>query len=355
MAMTHAVNLFNGRLSVLVKQSVFFSTVNNMIFTLSVMLLVIFGLIMTLLFTVAHRIAAPIRETITLLSNVADGDFSITFDHVIQDELGNLVDALNSSIMNVRSMLFTITGASENLSASINEISMGNQNLSQRTTEQASALEEIASSIEEATATINQNAENSDVARTLADEGARKSEDGNTVAVRAVESIREMSVSSKKIADITTLINEIAFQTNLLALNAAVEAARAGDQGRGFAVVAGEVRNLAQRSGGAAKDIEQLIKNALEGVDIAAKLVEQTGTALSEISKKSNETERIISEISATGSEQKQGMDQINLAVAELDNMTQQNAAMVEEIASSSEEISAQALELKEMIGKFRI
>ncbi len=355
MTMSAPVPLLNGKLAMLVRQNVFFSDIDRMIFTLSIMLVIIFILIMALLFAVAYKIAAPIKEIILLLSRVASGDFSSTFERVIKDELGNLSDALNGSILNIRNMLSTIISATENLSSVIEEISAGNQSLAQRTAEQASALEEIASSIEEATASINQNAENSDIARSMVESGAHKSEESNKISHDAVVSINEMSRSSKKISDITSLINEIAFQTNLLALNAAVEAARAGEQGRGFAVVASEVRNLAQRSGSAAKDIETLIRSAIEDVDSAAKLVERTGIVLSEISEKSGETVKIIAEITAAGFEQKEGMNQINLAVNELDKMTQQNAAMVEEIASSSEEMNAQAAELKELIGQFKI
>jgi methyl-accepting chemotaxis protein len=355
MTMSAPVPLLNGKLAMLVRQNVFFSDIDRMIFTLSIMLLIIFILIMALLFSVAYKIAAPIKEIILLLSNVASGDFSSTFERVIKDELANLADALNGSIRNIRNMLSTIISATENLSSVIEEISSGNQNLAQRTAEQASALEEIASSMEEATASINQNAENSEIARLMVESGAQKSEESNIISHDAVVSINEMSRSSKKISDITSLINEIAFQTNLLALNAAVEAARAGDQGRGFAVVASEVRNLAQRSGSAAKDIETLVRSAIEDVDTAAKLVERTGVVLSEISKKSVETVKVIAEITSAGFEQKEGMNQINLAVNELDRMTQQNAAMVEEIASSSEEMNAQAAELKDLIGQFKI
>lgn len=179
--------------------------------------------------------------------------------------------------------------------------------------------------------------------------------ESNTIALHAVESIREMSAASRKISDITTLINDIAFQTNLLALNAAVEAARAGEQGRGFAVVAGEVRNLAQRSGGAAKDIAQLINNAIDGIEIAAGLVERTGAALAEISEKSGETVKIITEISAAGFEQKEGIGQVNLAVSELDRITRQNAALAEQAASSSVEMAGQFIELYELISRFRV
>ncbi len=354
-AMTAPVPLLNSRLTMLIKQSVFSEDIDRMILTLSIMLIVIFFLIMVLLFGVAYKISEPIKSTITLLDKVAKGDFSETHDIVMKDELGELTDTLNRSVLNVRDMLSTIISAVENLSGVINEISRGNQNLSQRTEEQASALEEIAATIEEAASSINQNDENSNIARRLVEAGARKSEESNAISIDAIESIKNMRESSRKIADITTLINEIAFQTNLLALNAAVEAARAGEQGRGFAVVAGEVRNLAQRSGTAAKDIEVLIKNALEGIDSASKLVELSGRALSEISQESAETVKIISEITASSGEQKTGINQVNTAVSDLDSMTQQNAAMVEEIASSSEEMSGQAAELKQMISRFKI
>ena len=230
----------------------------------------------------------------------------------------------------------------------MDQISSGNQNLSQRTSEQASSLEEIASTIEEATATINQNAENAARARDLTDTGVTKSMEGNRIAIEAVSSIIEMNESSKKVADIIAVINEIAFQTNLLALNAAVEAARAGEQGRGFAVVAGEVRNLAQRSGNAAKEIEKLIKDTVGKVETSTELVNKTGNALTEIAEAAKISAQIISEISRGEPGAEAGINQINNAIAEMDNMTQQNASLVEETASASEEMANQAQELLE-------
>ncbi|HQF08329.1 MAG TPA: methyl-accepting chemotaxis protein, partial [Spirochaetota bacterium] len=230
-----------------------------------------------------------------------------------------------------------------------------NQNLSQRTSEQASSLEEIASTIEEATATINQNAENAGRARELTETGSVKALEGNRVAVDAVNAIVEMNESSKKVADIISTINEIAFQTNLLALNAAVEAARAGEQGRGFAVVAGEVRNLAQRSGNAAKEIEGLIRDALGKVEKSTELVNRTGISLTEITEAAKTSAQIINEIAAASQEQKQGINQINNAIAEMDTMTQQNASLVEETASASEEMANQAQDLLDMVQKFKI
>jgi len=245
--------------------------------------------------------------------------------------------------------------AAENLTSAVDQISKGNMNLSQRTTEQASALEEIAATIEENTATVDRNAENSKDAQALTNEGAQKSAIGSDQAVIAIQSINEINDSSKKISEIITVINEIAFQTNLLALNAAVEAARAGDQGKGFAVVAGEVRNLAQRSGGAAKEIELLIKESVEKVEKGTQVVVQSGEFLKEIANAAKTTAHIISEIAAASDEQRQGMDQINRAIVELDSATQQNAALVEETASASEEMANQAQEMLALMSRFTI
>jgi methyl-accepting chemotaxis protein len=236
----------------------------------------------------------------------------------------------------------------------VEEITKGNQNMSQRTAEQASSLEEVASTIEEASSIIHQNADNAVRARTLTDQGAEKSVQGNTVAKDAISAINEVNNASSRIADITAMINEIAFQTNLLALNAAVEAARAGEQGRGFAVVAGEVRNLAQRSGNAAKEIEVLIKETVHTVAKGTDLVLRTGEALADIAGTTKESAQIMSEITEASTEQKQGMDQINIAISELDQMTQQNSSMVEETASASKEMMRQAQELLELVAKFK-
>ena len=235
------------------------------------------------------------------------------------------------------------------------QITSGNQNLSQRTSEQASSIEEIASTIEEAATTIKQNAENAERAREITDAGAVRSMEGNRVAMDAVSSIKDMNDSSKKIANIIAVINEIACQTNLLALNAAVEAARVGEQGRGFAVVAGEVRNLAQRSGNAAKEIGVLINDTVNKIEKSTALVTRTGGSLNEIAESAKDTAHIISEIAAASQEQNQGISQINNAITEMDSTTQENASLVEETASASEEMANQAQELLEMVRRFKI
>jgi methyl-accepting chemotaxis protein len=237
----------------------------------------------------------------------------------------------------------------------IQEISMGNENLSQRTTEQASSLEEVASTIEETTAAIGQNAENAKNANELATRTSMLAEEGGRVVYEAVNAINEINEASKKIESITSVINEISFQTNLLALNAAVEAARAGELGRGFAVVAGEVRNLAQRSGSAAKEIGELIKSTMVKVEKGTALANKSGEALKEIIMSVKTVGNLISEIHAASDEQKQGATQINTAISELDSMTQQNSGLVEETASASEEMSNQANELFVTMERFKV
>ncbi|HOO73238.1 MAG TPA: methyl-accepting chemotaxis protein [Spirochaetota bacterium] len=306
----------------------------------------------------AQKLENIITQIQNFSENMARGDLTnrIKTDNLGEmGMLGTVAEALNDSADNLEKLISDLILASENLSQAVEQIASGNENLSQRTSEQASSLEEIASTIEEAAAAINQNSENATKAQKLIEQGAGKSSEGNTLALETVNSMNEMNDSSKKVVEIISLINEIAFQTNLLALNAAVEAARAGEQGRGFAVVAGEVRNLAQRSGNAAKEIETLIKETVSKVEKSTDLVNKTSIALDEIEKSSKTTVQIITEIAQASIEQKQGINQINIAVTEMDNMTQQNAALVEETASASEEMANQAQGLMETVQKFKI
>jgi methyl-accepting chemotaxis protein len=306
-------------------------------------------------FYISGKISHPVKAMSEFANKLAEGDFTDRVKIDQRDEIGDLAKALNSSADNLEDLITNIILSAENLTSAVDQISKGNMNLSQRTTQQASALEEIAATIEENTATVDRNAENSKDAQNLTNEGAEKSALGSDQAAVAVQSINEINDSSKKISEIITVINEIAFQTNLLALNAAVEAARAGDQGKGFAVVAGEVRNLAQRSGGAAKEIELLIKESVEKVEKGTQVVVQSGEFLKEIAKAAKTTAHIISEIAAASDEQRQGMDQINRAIVELDSATQQNAALVEETASASEEMANQAQEMLALMSRFTI
>ena len=311
------------------------------------------GVVITII--LARAITGPVKKGLEFAQRLAAGDFTERVDIDQKDELGMLSDALNASADNLERMIADIILSGQNLSQAVEQISAGNQNLSQRTSEQASSLEEVAATIEEVTSSVNQNAENSREARKMTEEGAEKSALGGDVAGEAVESINEINHASNKIGEIITVINEIAFQTNLLALNAAVEAARAGDMGRGFAVVAGEVRNLAQRSANAAKEINTLINDSQDKVSKGTDLVKRSGETLNEIVKSAKASAQLIAEIAAASEEQKRGFDQINTAVSELDNMTQQNAALVEETASASEEMASQAQAMLEMMRQFKI
>ncbi|HNW28885.1 MAG TPA: methyl-accepting chemotaxis protein [Spirochaetota bacterium] len=304
---------------------------------------------------ISRSITRPVELCLGFADSIAQGDLTRRIELKQKDEIGRMVTALNSAAKNLEEMFYNVSVGSQGLARAVDQIASGNQTLSQRTTEQASALEEIVSTIEEAISSINQTAENAVKAKELTEAGADKSIEGNRVALEAVSSIIEMNESSKRIADIISVINEIAFQTNLLALNAAVEAARAGEQGRGFAVVAGEVRNLAQRSGNAAREIEDLIRDTVAKVEKSTDLVKNTGGSLGEIAEAAKTTARIISEIAASAIEQKQGVGQISTAISEMDGVTQQNAALVEETASASEEMANQAQEFLAMVQKFKI
>lgn len=306
----------------------------------------------------ARRISEPITSVVSVLNETAKGDFTVSIDPKFEnsrDEVGELSKSFNGFIKKMSETIGEIVYSSQNLVKTVEEIARGNENLSQRTSEQASSLEEIAATIEEANASTKQNAGNAAEARQLAANSESMAVDGGHIVENAVLSIGEINSSSRKISEIIIMINEIAFQTNLLALNAAVEAARAGEQGRGFAVVAGEVRNLAQRSAGAAKEIEKLIEDSTGKIEEGTDLVNKSGDALKEIIQSAKQVNEIISEIAASSDEQRRGIEQINTAITEMDSMTQQNAALVEETASASEEMSNQAQDLLAMVNRFKI
>ncbi len=300
-------------------------------------------------------IVNPLSEGIETMQALAEGDLTRNMDGEYSGEFKVLSDAVNSTIENLRNMVSDIVSASSNINVSSNEIAQGNANLSQRTEEQASSLEETASSMEELTGTVKQNADNARQANQLASSARSEAEKGGEVARRTIEAMTEINSSSKKIADIIGVIDEIAFQTNLLALNAAVEAARAGEQGRGFAVVASEVRNLAQRSAGAAKEIKSLIKDSVEKVEEGSKLVNDTGKSLDEIVGSVKKVSDIIAEIAAASQEQASGIEQVNKTVMQMDEMTQQNAALVEQAASASASLNDQAEGLNKLMQFFNL
>ncbi|HOP64200.1 MAG TPA: methyl-accepting chemotaxis protein [Spirochaetota bacterium] len=311
------------------------------------------GIIITIV--LSRSVSKPVGLGLAFAQKLADGDLTERIELEQDDELGKLAKALNAAGDNLERLISDVEESVQNLTLAVNDISTGNQSLSQRTSEQASSLEEIASTLEEATASIRMNSDNTVEANKIALNSTSLAEDGGKIVESTVTSINQISDSGKKIGEIIAVINEIAFQTNLLALNAAVEAARAGDQGRGFAVVASEVRNLAQRAGNSAKEIEALIKDSQDKINQGTEYVSRSGESLGEIIASVKEVGRIISEVTASTEEQKQGMGQINTAVMELDTMTQQNAALVEETASASEEMAGQAQELLAMMKRFKI
>ncbi|NQD95927.1 methyl-accepting chemotaxis protein, partial [Pseudomonas sp. CrR25] len=251
-------------------------------------------------------------------------------------------------------MLGQIRAAADTIYTAANEISAGNTDLSSRTEEQASSLEETASSMEELTSTVKLNADNARQANSLAVSASEVAVDGGNVVNRVVETMSSINESARKIADIIGVIDGIAFQTNILALNAAVEAARAGEQGRGFAVVAGEVRTLAQRSAAAAKEIKTLISDSVDKVDNGNALVAQAGKTMSEIVVSIKRVTDIMAEIAAASAEQSTGIEEISGAVSQMDEMTQQNAALVEQAAASAESLLEQASEMSQAVAVFK-
>jgi methyl-accepting chemotaxis protein len=269
-------------------------------------------------------------------------------------EMEKIKVSINAALSNLTNTIGSVRDAVEAVTSGSEEITKGNDDLSRRTSEQASALEETAASMEEMTSTVKQNADNAKRADQLAIAARETADKGGAVTKKAVDAMGEINKSSKKIADIITVIDEIAFQTNLLALNAAVEAARAGEHGRGFAVVAAEVRNLAQRSATAAKEIKGLINESIQRVSDGSELVNQSGKTLEEIVSSVKRVSDIIAEISAASQEQASGLDQVNKAVMSMDETTQQNAALVEETTSAAQSMRQQARELMQQVQQFK-
>ena len=294
-------------------------------------------------------------EAQRVLTSLAQGNLTDQMKNVCEGNLEQIKSSLNGTVSKLRMTLTAVRESAESVATGADEIIKGNEDLSQRTSQQAASLEETSSAMEEITSTVKQSADNAKQANQLAMAARDVANRGGAVTTKAVEAMAEINKSSKKIADIITVIDEIAFQTNLLALNAAVEAARAGEHGRGFAVVATEVRNLAQRSAQAAKEIKGLIHESIARVTEGSDLVNRSGKTLEEIVASVKHVSDIIAEISAASQEQASGIDQVNMAVIQMDQTTQQNAALVEETTSASQCLTGQAKELMGMVAAFTI
>jgi methyl-accepting chemotaxis protein len=304
---------------------------------------------------VARAIARPLNQALEVAKTVASGDLTSRIEVTSRDETGQLLQALAGMNQGLASLVGTVRGDAETIATASSQIAAGNQDLSSRTEQQASSLEETASSMEELTGTVKQNADNARQANGLASSASEVARKGGAMVAQVVGTMGAINESARKIVDIIGVIDGIAFQTNILALNAAVEAARAGEQGRGFAVVAAEVRNLAQRSAAAAKDIKGLIVDSVEKTALGSKLVDQAGATMNEIVTSIERVTAIMAEITAASQEQSAGIEQVNQAIAQMDQVTQQNAALVEEAAAAAESMQERAGALVQTVSTFRL
>ncbi len=303
----------------------------------------------------SRSIAIPVAQAVRVAESLARGDLAVKVDPRSRDELGRLMFALRDTVRQLATIVGRIKGASDMVATASREIAQANADLSARTERQASALEETSSSMEEMTATVGQNAQNAEKVNELASQASGVATRGGEVVRAAVTTMNGITESSRKIADITSVIDGIAFQTNILALNAAVEAARAGEQGRGFAVVASEVRSLAQRSAAAAKEIKELINESVSKVDAGSRQVNDAGRTMDEIVDSVGKVTSLISEITAASREQAQGIAQVSETVTQLEKVTQQNAAMVEEASAAAGSLQEQSKALGDAVSAFRL
>lgn len=317
------------------------------------LLAVVIGFVLAI--WLAKIVATPLQNAVNLAQSIAAGDLTQRIEAESTCETGQLIQALSNMNASLLKIVGEVRTGTDQISTAATAIAEGNLDLSQRTEEQASSLEETASSMEEITSTIKHNSDNARQANNLSKTATSIAEKGGSVVSEVVSTMSSINESSRKIVDIISVIDGIAFQTNILALNAAVEAARAGEQGRGFAVVASEVRNLAQRSASAAKEIKELINDSVEKVGQGSRLVDTAGSTMQEVVESVKRVSDIISEITAAGTEQSTGVDQINNAIMQMDGVTQQNAALVEEAAAAAATMQEQAENLVEVVSIFKI
>jgi methyl-accepting chemotaxis protein len=318
-----------------------------------IVLAVLFGIVAA--WWITKSIVGPIKHAVSIAQTIASGDLRHEFASHNTDETGELITALHEMKENLVKIVGEVRMGTETIMTASGEIAQGNQDLSARTEAQAGSLEETAASMEELTSTVKQNAENAHQANSLSQQASDVASKGGTVVSQVVDTMAAINESSKKIVDIISVIDGIAFQTNILALNAAVEAARAGEQGRGFAVVASEVRNLAQRSAAAAKEIKILIGDSVNKVETGSKQVHEAGTTMNDVVTSIQHVTHIMGDITLASKEQSTGIDQINTAITEMDNVTQQNAALVEQAAAAAASMQDQSKNLMRVVDVFKI
>nr|WP_265112839.1 methyl-accepting chemotaxis protein [Herbaspirillum sp. alder98] len=316
-------------------------------------LLLAFGIACAWVLTVG--ITRPLGTAVKVSRQVAQGDLSAEIAVRGKDETGQLLQALQDMNLNLRNIVGNVRTGTDTINTASTEIANGNLDLSARTEQQAGALEETASAMEQLTSTVKQNADNARQANQLAASASEVAEQGGTVVNQVVQTMASINDSSRKIVDIISVIDGIAFQTNILALNAAVEAARAGEQGRGFAVVASEVRSLAQRSAAAAKEIKSLIDDSVIKVGTGSELVSQAGRTMDEVVASVRRVTEVMGEITAASSEQSTGIEEVNRAITQMDENTQQNAALVEQAAAAAQSLQEQAGKLTELVSVFNL
>ncbi|MFG6416631.1 methyl-accepting chemotaxis protein [Roseateles sp. DC23W] len=304
---------------------------------------------------ITRSVTVPVAQVVRSLKAVASGDLTVDVAVNRGDELGELQQALADTVAGLRQLVNEVRTGIDSVTTASGQIAAGNQDLSSRTEQQAASLQETASTMEQMTATVRHNAHNASAASGLAATAAGAAERGGDVVGEVVATMDEISASSRQVAEIVGVIDDIAFQTNILALNAAVEAARAGGQGRGFAVVAGEVRTLAQRSAAAAKDIKALIGTSADKVAAGSQQVAAAGQAMHDIVAQVRQVNQLIGEIAGTAGEQSRGIEQVNIAVTQMDQVTQQNAALVEESAAAASSLSRQAQALAQAVAAFQV